>query len=248
MHHFFPRNLKRDYPIVSSASGVWIHDSYGKSYLDGCSGAVCVNIGHGVKEVIAAITAQLDRAAFAHTSQFLSPPALALAEKMIKLAPSNFRPGGRVYFTSGGSEAVETAIKMARGYFIEKGEPERTVCISRGLSYHGSTLGALTMTGHMDRRRPYVPMMKEKPYIKSAYPYRCECGAAPGPCISELCALNCADDLERAILEIGPERVLGFIAEPIVGAALGAAAPHEKYWPRIAEICARYGILLISDE
>jgi len=245
---FFYRNLKRAYPTVASASGVWVRDTEGTAYLDGCSGAIVANLGHGVTEINQAIADQLSKVAFAHTSQFVSEPGLELAAKLVELAPARFAVGARVYFTSGGSESVETAWKMARAYFLEMGQPDRCLLISRRHSYHGSTLGALSLTGHPARRRPYLPLLKEWPRIVAAYPYRCQCGAGPGPCTSAACTLRCADELEEKILAVGPEKVMAFIGEPIVGAALGAAVPGPEYWRRIREICTKYGVLLIADE
>lgn len=249
MSSFFARNLKRSYPLVSSAEGAWIRDVAGNTYLDACSGAVAANLGHGVPEIKAAIAQQLDRVAFAHTSQFISEPALALADKLIKLAPASFH-GGRVYFSSGGSEAVETALKLARSYYVERdgGSTTRTVFISRWNSYHGSTFGTLSVTGHPARRKPYYGMLREQPHICAAYPYRCQCGVGPGTCDSIQCSLQRANELEIEIRRVGAENVIAFIAEPIVGAALGAVGPVGPYWQRIREICDRHDILFIADE
>lgn len=245
---FFYRNLKRIYPTVASAGGVWIYDSAGKRYLDGCSGAVVCNLGHGLKEINLAISTQLSEVAYAHTSQFVSQAGLDLAEKLVAMAPPNFKRGARVYFTSGGSESIETAIKMARGYCVEKGEHNRYICLSRWHSYHGSTLGALSLTGHPARRKPYIPLLRTPTHINTDYKYRCKCGYGPGPCPSEDCVRHRADELEEAILLHGPDNVMAFVGEPIVGAALGAAVPGETYWRRVREICTKYGVLLIADE
>lgn len=247
MDHFFYRNLKRAYPTVSFARGVWVTDDKHRSYLDACSGAVVANIGHGVAEINEAIQEQLSKVAFTHSSQFVSEAALNLAERTIALAPGNFK-NGRVYFVSGGSESVETALKMARGYFYELGQDSRRLVISRWNSYHGSTQGALAVTGHPARRKPYLPILSDHPKISPAHPYRCPCGFGPGPCVSEQCSLERADELEAAILKAGPENVMAFIGEPVVGAALGASVPSGGYWKRIREICSRYGVLLIADE
>lgn len=249
MNSFFSRNLKRVYPTVASAEGAWVRDTSGKTYLDGCSGAVAANLGHGIAEVNDAIAAQLGKVAFAHTSQFLSEPAVTLADRLIKLAPAGFH-GGRVYFCSGGSEAVESALKLARSYFyeLEGSRSSRTVFISRWNSYHGSTFGALSVTGHPARRKPYYALLHDQPHIGPSYPYRCPCGFGPGPCDSLECSLHAADELELMIQRVGPTNVAAFIAEPIVGAALGAVGPVGSYWHRIREICDRYGVLLIADE
>lgn len=248
MTAFFYRNLKRPYPVIDSADGVWIKDTEGNFYLDGSSGAIVTNLGHGLTEISDAIKEQLERVSFAHTSQFVSQAGLDLATELINLAPENFKAGGRVYFVSGGSEAVETAIKMARSYFVEREEPKRNLVISRWNSYHGSTFGAMSVTGHPARRKPYYPMLKDQPHINAVFPYRCPCGFGPGACESELCAIARANELESAILHVGAENVMAFIAEPVVGAALGAAAPAQGYFERIREICSKYGILFIADE
>jgi adenosylmethionine-8-amino-7-oxononanoate aminotransferase len=248
MNSFFARNLKRAYPQVESAEGSWIRDTAGKTYLDGCSGAVSANLGHGLPEVKSAINAQLEKVAFAHTSQFVSEPALALADRLVKLAPASFH-GGRVYFSCGGSEAVETALKLARAYYCERdGESTRTVYISRWNSYHGSTFGTLAITGHPARRRPYYSLLREQPHIAPAYPYRCPCGFGPGACQSIQCSLARANELETEIERVGKDNVVAFIAEPIVGAALGAVGPVGSYWQRIREICTKHDILFIADE
>lgn len=248
MSSFFARNLKRSYPTVSSASGVWVEDATGKKYLDGCSGAVSANLGHGVADINAAIADQLNLVAFAHTSQFVSEPAMLLADALTGTAGRAFQ-GGKVYFSSGGTEAVETALKLARAYYYERdGVSTRSLFISRWNSYHGSTFGALAITGHPARRKPYFSLLRDQPHISAAYPYRCPCGFGPGPCVSFDCSLSRADELEAIILKVGPENVAGFIAEPIVGAALGAVGPVGPYWQRIREICSRYDILFIADE
>jgi adenosylmethionine-8-amino-7-oxononanoate aminotransferase len=248
MSSLFTRNLKRHYPTVVSAKGAWVEDSAGARYLDGCSGAVAANLGHGLPEINAALAKQLDCVAFAHTSQFVSEAAMELAERLIKLAPQSFS-GGKVYFGSGGSEAVETALKLARAHFVERdGTSNKTLFVSRWNSYHGSTFGAMSVTGHPARRKPYMPMLRDQPHISAAYPYRCQCGHGPGRCESLDCAIMRADELEAIINQVGAENVIGFIAEPVVGAALGAVEPHPAYWPRIREICTKYDVLLIADE
>lgn len=278
MSNFFYRNLKKSYPTVESAAGVWIRDTAGKEYLDGCSGAVASNIGHGVAEVNEAIQDQLSKVAFAHTSQFVSESALALSEHiaLLRCDSRNQLSNGksktsleRVYLTSGGSEAIETAIKMARSYFVETGQPKRRYLLTRWQSYHGSTLGAMNATGHPARRKPYLPILYpdlgpdelsllvdplgpqaklvDRTHIETPYPYRCHCEAS-GVCTSNDCALYLANELEKALEKLGAENVMAFMAAPIVGATLGAVTPHEGYWKRIREICTANGLLLISDE
>ena len=200
MSEFFFRNLKKTYPTVASASGVRITDTDGRTYLDACSGAVVANLGHGVPEINEAISAQLAKVAFAHTSQFVSEAGLELARKVVDLTPPSFKNGARAYFMSGGSEAVETAIKMARSFFVHRGENQRTICFSRWQSYHGSTFGALSSTGHPARRKPYVPMLRSPSHISADYRYRCRCGFGPGPCANDECSIACADELETAII------------------------------------------------
>lgn len=248
MSEFFFRNLKKTYPTVASAKGVRITDTDGRTYLDACSGAVVANLGHGVTEINDAISEQLSKIAFAHTTQFVSEAGLQLAKKVVQLTPEGFKEGARAYFMSGGSEAVETAIKMARSFFVHKGQNQRTVCLSRWQSYHGSTFGALSATGHPARRKPYVPMLRAPSHVGADYRYRCKCGFGPGACSKEECSIAAADELETAIVNAGPENVMAFIAEPIVGATLGAAVPGREYFPRIRAICDKYEVLLIADE
>jgi adenosylmethionine-8-amino-7-oxononanoate aminotransferase len=186
---------------------------------------------------------QASRLAYVHSSQFHSAVVEKLASRILKLAPSEMQRGGRVYFTSGGSEATETALKMARQYWIERGEKKRYRVISRRQSYHGSTLGALSVSGNMRRREPFAPMLPEWGHIAPCYCYRCPFGLRYPECNVE-----CADALDRLLTEEGSQDVAAFIFEPVVGATLGAVAPPAGYVERIAEICKRHGILLIADE
>lgn len=238
--HVFYRNLKRDYPIIERGEGIYLFDRQGKRYIDGSGGAAVVGIGHGVKEITEAMVRQAQKVSFAHSSQFTSQAAIDLAEKLVRLAP----PGlSRVYFLSGGSEAVETAIKMARQYQVERGKPQKFKVISRWTSYHGNTLGALALSGHTGRRNYYLPLLQHTPHIQPAYCYRCPFGRKP-----ENCALECAQDLEKTILYEGPESISAFIAEPIVGATAGVLVPPDGYFQKIREICDRYDVLFIADE
>ena len=241
MNHVFPRHTRVRPPVASGAAGCYIYDSSGKAYLDGSGGAAVSCLGHGDEEVLAAIKAQIDTLAFAHTGFFTSEPAERLADLLASLAPGDI---DRVYFVSGGSEAVEAAIKLARQYFVETGEPGRHRLISRLQSYHGNTLGALAAGGNMWRREPFAPLMIDTTHISPCYAYR---GIQPGESEQEY-GLRVADELETEILRLGPESVMAFIAEPVVGATLGAVAPVPGYFRRIREICDRYGILLILDE
>jgi adenosylmethionine-8-amino-7-oxononanoate aminotransferase len=238
--HVFYRSPRKFYPTAERAEGIYIYDTEGKRYLDGSGGAAVVGIGHGVKEVFEAMTRQASRIAFAHGSQFTTEAAIELASKLVKFSPSRLT---KVYFLSGGSEAIETAIKMARQYQIERGIPSKYKVVSRWTSYHGNTLGALALSGHTGRRRHYLPLMQHTPHIAPSYCYRCPFGLMP-----EQCSLECALDLEKTILYEGPESVSAFLAEPIVGATAGALVPRDGYFQKIKEICDRYDVLLISDE
>ncbi len=238
--HVFYRSPKKFYPTAERAEGVYIYDTAGKRYLDGSGGAVVVGIGHGVKEIADAMIKQAGRIAFAHGSQFTTQAAVDLAAKLVQFSPAGLT---RVYFLSGGSEAIETAMKLARQYQVERGKLSKYKVISRWTSYHGNTLGALALGGHTGRRRHYLPLMQHTPHIAPAYCYRCPFGATP-----ENCSLECALDLEKTILYEGPDSVSAFMAEPIVGATAGALVPRDGYFQKIREICDRYDVLFIADE
>jgi adenosylmethionine-8-amino-7-oxononanoate aminotransferase len=238
--HVFYRNLRKYYPTVDRGEGIYIYDTQGKQYIDGSGGAAVIGIGHGVEEITEAMVRQAEKISFSHGSQFTSQAAIDLASKLVQLSPKGLT---RVYFLSGGSEAVETAVKMARQYQVERGKPEKYKVISRWTSYHGNTLGALALSGHTGRRRYYLPLLQHTPHIVPAYCYRCPFGLDP-----ERCDLECALDLEKTILYEGPDSVSAFIAEPIVGATAGALVPRDGYFQKIREICNRYDILLIVDE
>ncbi len=229
----FPRNFKKTYPIAVRGEGCWIIDRSGRRFLDASGQAAVVSIGHGIPEIGRAMAEQSSQIAFAHTSQFHTPPAGKLAERL----------GGRVYFTSGGSEATETAIKPARQFHLESGQKDRYRVLSRRQSYHGSTLGAMSVSGNVARRAPYEPLIAEWGHIAPCFCYHC-----PFEKTFPECQLVCADDLQVHLLEHEPEKAAAFIFEPVVGAALGAVVPPEGYAARIAEICRKNGILLIADE
>lgn len=241
MSHVFYRSPPKTYPVAVRAEGAWIYDDQGRRYLDGSGGACVVTIGHGVPEIHEAARAQFERVSFAHGSQFTTPATEELAARVAAL--SGDPELDRVYFVSGGSEAVETAVKLARQYWREVGRPDRYKVISRWASYHGNTAGALALGGHTGRRSPYLPLIQHTPHIEPCYCYRCPFGRTP-----DACGLPCADALDRAIRYEGPESVAAFIAEPVVGATAGVLVPPDGYWRRIREICHRYGILLIADE
>jgi hypothetical protein len=239
----FPRNFRKSYPVAVRGEGCWIIDQSGRRYLDASGQAAVVNIGHGVAEIGRAMAEQSSRLAFAHTTQFHSPPAEKLAARLLALGPPNFCAGGRVYFTSGGSEATETAIKLARQFHLESGQPNRYRVVSRRQSYHGSTLGAMTVSGNVARRAPYQPLLAEWGHVAPCFCYHC-----PFDKKFPACAVACADDLDSFLSSNEGASVAAFIFEPLVGATLGAAVPPDGYAQRIAEICRQRGVLLIADE
>jgi adenosylmethionine-8-amino-7-oxononanoate aminotransferase len=239
----FPRNFRKDFPVAVRGEGSRIITADGRRLLDASGQAAVVSIGHGVAEIGRAMAEQSSRIAFAHTSQFHSEPAEKLAARLLELAPPNFRGGGRVYFTSGGSEATETAIKLARQYHLEMGEPSRYRVVSRRQSYHGSTLGAMSVSGNVLRRAPYQPLLTEWGHVAPCFCYHCPFGKT-----FPSCKVVCADDLDAFLSVQDGASVAAFVFEPVVGATLGAASPPEGYAQRIAEICRNRGILLIADE
>lgn len=241
MSHIFARHTKLSPPVVAGGEGCYLIDSTGKRYLDGSGGAAVSCLGHADAEVIAAIKAQLDRIAFAHTGFFTSEPAETLADLLIGHAPQGIE---RVYFVSGGSEATEAAIKLARQYFVEIGQPQRRHLIARKQSYHGNTIGALSAGGNEWRRAQFEPLLVPVSHIDPCYAYRLqEAGET-----AEAYGLRSAQALEDEILRLGPDSVMAFIAEPVVGATVGALAAVPGYFRRIREICDKYGVLLILDE
>jgi len=239
----FPRSFKKAFPVASRGEGCWIIDENGRRYLDASGQAAVVSIGHGVAEIGRAMAEQASQIAFAHTTQFHSASAERLAERLLALAPPNFRRGGRVYFTSGGSEATETAIKLARQFHLETNQPARFRVVSRRQSYHGSTLGAMAVSGNMARRASYQPLLPEWGHIAPCFCYHC-----PFDKKFPECGLACANDLETFLAKDDAASVAAFIFEPVVGATLGSAIPPDGYIQRIAEICRERGILLIADE
>jgi adenosylmethionine-8-amino-7-oxononanoate aminotransferase len=225
---------------LSRGEGVYVWDTDGKRYIDGSSGPICVTIGHGVREVEEAVARQMAKISFAHSSHFTSDSVLECAKRLAGFAP----PGlDRVYFCSGGSEANEAAAKLARQYNLERGEPTKYKVIARWQSYHGNTLGALSMSGNIARRRRYAPMLLDFPHIPPAYCYRC-----PFNKTRDSCDLDCAWALDRGIKAAGPKYVSAFIAEPVVGATLGTVPAPEGYFQVIREICDRHDVLMIVDE
>ena len=233
------RNLKKKFPTAVRGEGVWLWDASGKKYLD-LAGSAAVNfIGHGVKEIGEAMAAQAADLEFVHSSQFITEAAENLARQVLDFAGENFQ-GGAVYFTCGGSEAVETALKLARQYQVEIGQESRYQIVSRRQSYHGSTFGAMVVSGNQKRRRIYLPMLREFPRVGIPYCYRCDYGC-------DNCAQKYADELESLLAKHSQE-VAAFIFEPVSGATLGAAVPPRGYLQRVAEICRAHGVLLLADE
>jgi len=234
------RRARHPRPMVDRGEGVYLTDTEGRRYLDASGGAIVVNLGHGVAEVAQALSDQAARAAYAHPTMFTSRPAEDYAAALAEVVSL---PDPRFFFLSSGSEAVETAIKLARQVQVERGRAGRYLIISRQQSYHGTTLGALAVAGKPKMRRPFQPMLADVPHIPPPYCYRCPFDLShPG------CALRCADALEEEIERVGPDNVAAFIAEPVSGATLGAVVPPPGYWPRVREICDRHQVLLIADE
>jgi adenosylmethionine-8-amino-7-oxononanoate aminotransferase len=228
-------------PVAVGGEGCYLIDSNGKRYFDGSGGAAVSCLGHGDPDVTQAIKDQLDHVGFAHTGFFTSEPAETLADTLITHAPEGLE---RVYFVSGGSEAMEAAIKLARQYFLEIGQPKRHKIIARRQSYHGNTLGALAAGGNLWRREPFAPLMIDTTHISPCYAYRDRREDET----EDAYGLRVANELETEILRLGPENVMAFLAEPVVGATAGAVPPVPGYFKRIREICDQYGVLLILDE
>ncbi len=241
MSHIFPRHCHKKLPTVSHGDGVFLVDQNGKRYFDGSGGAAVSCLGHSDAKVTAAIKAQLDQVAFAHTGFMTSQPAEALADKLIAHAPKGL---DRVYLVSGGSEAMESALKLARQYFVERGQPQRRHVIARLQSYHGNTLGVLATGGNQWRREQFSPLLIETHHISPCYAYR---GQKPGESEFEY-GQRVANELAEKIEELGAENVMAFVAEPVVGATAGAVPPVEGYFKRVREICDQNGVLLILDE
>ena len=241
MSHVFPRHCHAELPTAVAGDGCYLIDRDGRRYFDGSGGAAVSCLGHSNLRVAQAIKDQVDRLAFAHTGFFTSEPAEELADLLIAHAPGDL---DRAFFVSGGSEAVEAAIKLARQYHLERGEPQRRHLISRRQSYHGNTLGALSAGGNAWRRAQFAPLLVEMSHIAPCYEYA-ERDEAESP---DNYARRTADELEAEILRLGPDTVMAFIAEPVVGATLGAVPALPGYFTRVREICDRYGVLLILDE
>jgi adenosylmethionine-8-amino-7-oxononanoate aminotransferase len=241
MSRVFHRNLNQSYPIAAAGDGPYIIDSEGRRYLDASGGAAVSCLGHSAQSVIAAIQDQVDTLAYAHTSFFTTEPMEQLAEYLVERAPNGLES---VYFVSGGSEAVEAALKLARQYFTEIGEPQRRHLIARKQSYHGNTLGALAAGGNLWRRAQFEPLLSSVSHLTPCYAYREQ---AEGE-TDDAFTTRLANELEDEILRLGADEVMAFIAEPVVGATLGAVPPVNGYFKKIRDVCDRYGVLLILDE
>ena len=241
MTHIIHRSLRSTPRVATSASGVHIYDKEGKAYLDACGGAAVSCLGHAHPDVLAAMHAQIDKLAYAHTGFFTSEVSEALADHLAAHAPSGLN---QVYFVSGGSEAMEAALKLARQYFVEIGQPERTLFIARRQSYHGNTLGALAVGGNEWRRKQFAPLLVDVGRVSPCYEYRDRLANESQDAYTR----RLLQELEDKILELDPQRVIGFCAETVVGATAGALPPTPGYFKGVREICDHHGILYIADE
>lgn len=241
MTHVFHRNPRQTLPVAVGGKGIELIDSEGRHYLDASGGAAVSCLGHGHPRVVEAIKAQVDTIAYAHTSFFTTEVSETLAATLAEAAPGDL---DHVYFVSGGSEAVEAALKLARQYFVETGQGGRRHFIARRQSYHGNTLGALAIGGNAWRREPFLPLLVPAHHVSPCYAYRDQhAGETDAQYAQRL-----ADELEAKILELGPETVAAFVAETVVGATAGAVPPVGDYLKRIRAVCDKYGVLLILDE
>jgi adenosylmethionine-8-amino-7-oxononanoate aminotransferase len=237
----FHRNPKHKYPVAVGGEGPYVIDRDGRRYLDACGGAAVSCLGHSDREVIEAIKAQLDQLPFAHTSFFTNQPMEALACELVENAPAGIE---RVYFCSGGSEAVEAALKLARQYFVEIGQAGRSQVIARRQSYHGNTLGALATGGNLWRRKQFEPLLFGVTHVEPCYGYR---GKREGESDSAYGA-RLVRELEDEVQRLGPDSVIGFVAETVGGATLGCVTPVPGYFQGVRAVCDKYGMLLILDE
>lgn len=235
------RSIAADLPVAVGGSGVFIHDSAGRTYIDASGGAAVSCLGHGHQDVLAAMRSQMEALEYAHTSFFTTEAAEALADDLVEHAPKGI---DHVYLVSGGSEAIEAALKLARQYFVERGERKRTRFVTRRQSYHGNTLGALAVGGHAQRRELFQPLLFEAHHIDPCYPYRYRRPEED----EEAYGRRAAKALEAMLIKLGPDTVIAFVAETVVGATAGAVTPAPGYLRAVREICDRYGVLLILDE
>lgn len=241
MSHVFHRNSTSVPPSAVRGDGIFVIDQSGQRYLDASGGAAVSCLGHSHPKVIDAIKVQLDELPYAHTGFFTSEPAEQLADLLVGAAPGNL---DRVYIVSGGSEAIEAALKLARQYFLERGEPERRHFIARRQSYHGNTLGALAVGGNQWRREPFEPLLINATHVSPCYAYRDKRPEESDTDYGE----RLAAELDAAVQALGPESVIGFVAETVGGATAGVLPPVPGYFTRVREVCDRHGILLILDE
>ena len=240
--HILHRQMKSPLPVIADGKGIYLFDTDGKKYLDGSGGAAVSCLGHGHPRVTEAIKNQIDKIAFAHTGFFTNEPAEELAAWLCERAPGAF---GRVVFAAGGSEAVEAALKIARQVHLERGETKRSRFIGRRQSYHGATLGGMSVGYHVLRRKTYLPMLSDAfSHIPCAHAYRHQRGGES----DEEYGKRAAQELEDEILKLGPENVAGFVAETVSGATIGAVPPPPGYFREIRAVCDKHGVLLILDE
>ena len=241
MSHIIHRSLRHTPPVAVSAQGMLVRDSNGNTYIDASGGAAVSSLGHGHPDILTAMHRQIDRNAYAHTAFFTTDVAEELADRLAAGAPEGL---SEVYLVSGGSEAMETALKLARQYFVEKGEPQRSVFVARRQSYHGNTLGALAVGGNEWRRRPFAPLLMTVPRVAPCYEYR---DRAEGQSTDDY-TKQLLLELDLAFREAGPQSVIAFVAEPVVGATGGAIPPTPGYFAGVRKLCDEYGILFIADE
>jgi adenosylmethionine-8-amino-7-oxononanoate aminotransferase len=241
MTHIMHRAIAHRYPTAVSGKGIFIRDETGKDYIDASGGAAVSCLGHSHPDILAAMRAQLDKLEYAHTSFFTSQAAEELADDLVEHAPDGL---GHAFFVSGGSEAIEAALKLARQYFVERGEPQRRFLVARRQSYHGVTLGALATGGREWQRRAFAPLLIETHHVSPVYEYRERRGDETPAAYGE----RLAEELNAKIEELGGANVIAFVAETVVGATMGAVPAVPGYFKRVREICDGHGILLILDE
>lgn len=240
--NLIPRDYNSEYINVSHGKGIYIYDTSGKAYIDGCCGALVSGLGHGNTEIIDAIIEQYKKIEFAHPSRWSCDIVETAATEIANFAPDGLDD---VWFVCGGSEAIESAVKLSRQYYYERdgNDTSRHLTIGRWYSYHGSTLGTMSVCASIARRRVFAPLLHNHPKIENSYCYRCPYGQT-----YPSCDVMCAHKLEETIRRIGPQYITSFIAEPVVGSSICALTPPKEYWPIVRDICTKYDILLIADE
>lgn len=232
-------DLTGSYQSIVSGEGVYLFDEHGNRYIDGCSGAINNNIGHGIPEIAEEAFDQIKRVSFVYRSQFTNPWTEALANRVTEKSNSL----DWAFFVNSGSEAIEAAIRLSIQYWVDRGMPQKQKILSRKVSYHGSTFGALSVSGHYGRRRPFLNKLSDEPVVEPPYCYRCPFNQEPSSC-----NLECANSLESTIKQMGEENIAAFVIEPIIGASGGAIVPEDGYLQRVKSICEKYNVLLILDE